>query len=142
MNMSAKYVATHQSAYIAMSLWKLVLLVSLLAAIVPTADGQWMPEPAPWLAEAHLEAAPSVVPATAMGATSELGARPSRSPWLFMAIGAGIGATAFTYKLVEDCERADCVGIHAPYTIVAGGFVGGLVGLGVGWIYGRIVEEP
>jgi hypothetical protein len=130
----------HQSTFIAMSLWKLVLLVSLLAAIVPTADGQWMPEPASWLAGAHLEAAPSVAPDPAMGATSELGAQPSRSPWLFMAIGAGIGATAFTYKLLEDCKQADCVIYYAPYTIVAGGVVGGLVGLGVGWIFQTVVK--
>jgi hypothetical protein len=50
------------------------------------------------------------------------------APWVLPAVGAAAGATAFTYAYVAGCRKADCVGFHAPYTILVGGVAGAVVG--------------
>jgi hypothetical protein len=86
-----------------------------LVAWTPAAEGQWLPEPAPWITEAHVET-PTVVldPATerapflhilggaALGAAAGAGAgmlmgSTGVGPWVGGAVGAGIGASAVTH---------------------------------------------
>jgi hypothetical protein len=60
---------------------------------------------------------------------SDVGRR-TRPGWLLPAVGAAIGATAFTFSYVEGCRRADCVGIAFGYTLGFGATAGAAVGLG------------
>jgi hypothetical protein len=82
----------------------------LLVAWTPAAEGQWLPEPAEWMAEAHVEVftvavdpamerAPfvHVLGGAALGAAAGAGAgflmgSSTVGPWVGGALGAGVGA--------------------------------------------------
>jgi hypothetical protein len=91
--------------------WPAFAALLFLAAWTPFAGAQWLPGPAPWIAEAHVAAAPTVAldPATerapflhilggaALGAAAGAGAgflvgSNAFGPWAGGALGAGVGA--------------------------------------------------
>lgn len=65
----------------------------------------------------------------------------TRSPWLLPVAGATTGAAGFLYLGVRGCEREmNCVAWNAPYLILTGALVGGVVGAGAEWIV-RMVDR-